>query len=106
MDQQPIKKPLFPLWTKITIGIILILLMIALMSNPESRKTAGAILCLVGVIGFLWSGVWLIIDLFSTAHEKIIGSTLYKFLTPARKRYFAFFLISIFLSLLGGVLVE
>ncbi|MGB3341281.1 MAG: hypothetical protein WBB37_07365 [bacterium] len=106
MDQQPIKKPLFPLWTKITIGIILALVIIALMSNPESKKTAGAILCLIGIIGFLWSGVWLIIDLFFTAHEKIIGSTLYKFLTPARKKYFAFFLISILISFLGGALVE
>jgi|GEM_PF-6599202 len=51
-------KPKFPLWTKITIGIILALVIVALMSNPESRKTAGAILLLVGAIGFLWSGVW------------------------------------------------
>jgi len=96
--------PKFPLWTKITIGIILVLLVIALMSNPESRKTTGAILLLVGVIGFLWSGVWLLIDLFFTAHQKIAGSTLYKFLSPARKRYFTFFIISIIIAFLGGIL--
>jgi len=94
--------PKFPLWTKITIGIILALLVIALMSNPESRKTTGTILLLVGVIGFLWSGVWLLIDLFFTAHQKIMGSTLYKFLTPARKRYFIFFIISIIIAFIGA----
>ena len=102
MDQQPIKKSTFPLWTKIAIGIILLLIIIVLASNPESRKTAGAILTLVGVIGFLWSGVWLLIDLFFTAHEKIIGSNLYKFLTPARKRYFIFFIISIVIGFIGA----
>jgi hypothetical protein len=95
-------KPKFPLWTKITIGIILALIIIALISNPESKKTAGAILLLLGVIGFLWSGVWLIIDLFFTAHQKIAGFTLYKFLSPARKRYFIFFIISIIIAFIGA----
>lgn len=107
MDQiNKSKKPLFPLWTKITIGIILALLIIGLMSKPESRKTSGAFLLLVGVIGFLWSGVWLLIDLFFTIHQKIAGSTLYKFLTPARKRYFIFFIISIIIGFIGANLSE
>jgi hypothetical protein len=106
VNQPTVKKPVFPLWTKITIGIILLLVLIALISNPESRVTAGAILCFIGVVGFLWSGIWLVIDLFFAAHQKIVGSTLHKFLTPARKRYFVFFIISILLGFIGGILIE
>jgi len=94
-----------PLWAKIFIGIAFTIGIISFVSHhPELRKTAGAILLLVGVIGFLWSGIWLLIDLFSTAHDKIVGSTLYKFLTPARRRYFLFFIVSIIIGFIGSAL--
>lgn len=70
--------------------------------NPALRHTAGILLLLVGVVGLLWSGIYLVIDLFFTTHEVIAGSDLHRFHARARQRYLIFFICSLVASIVGA----
>jgi hypothetical protein len=103
--------PKFRLWTKITIGLTIILILILILF-PGIKRTVGFILTLIGASQALYAGVWFIYELFEfvydriRGYDKIGGFWLHKFPTFTIISYVIFFILGFFIMTIGAMLAR